>query len=506
MSRSSLRSGAGSLCRRVLFRTPVVAIALAVGAAFLPLKPASATSFELYPYAGYMIFSNDFHPPIKDHVGFGGKAGIYFGHFGIEGNYTQISTELDTAFAGNPNTNLKVQNYGGDLVFRFAPDATVVPYILAGAGNTHIKNDDANTVYPHDAKIFSYDGGVGLLFRLSDMAGLRFEGKDVLFKDSNSQFGTEGEKTTSNFLISGGINLAFGGTKDTDKDGVKDKNDKCPDTPVGCRVDVDGCPIDSDKDGVCDGVDQCADTPAGATVDARGCPSDSDKAGVLDGIDQCPDTPAGVAVDARGCPKDSDGDGVTDDKDQGPDTPAGVAGDGKGCPKDADGDGVTDDKDLCPNTPAGARVDKDGCPIEVTEKETEMLDKGVITVHNINFDTGKSDILPEDETVLNEIGKILIQWPQLKVEVGGHTDSRGTAKANQTLSESRANAVKDWLTSHYPQLTADNLTAVGYGESKPIATNKTKAGMAKNRRVEFKVLNQEEITKYKERRKMLMKE
>src|SRR5262245_48910725 len=501
MSRSSLRSGAGALCKRWVFRTPVVAMAIALAAAFLPLSQAGATSFELYPFAGYMLFDNDIQ--LKDKVGFGGKVGLYFGHLGIEGHYSHISTEADTTIPG-ANLDLAFQNYGGDLVFRLAPDATVVPYILAGAGQVTAKADD-QAVFDVDASRFAYDAGAGLLFRLSDMAGLRFEGKDVIFKDSNGEL-TGDETTLHNFLITGGINLAFGGTKDTDKDGVKDKNDKCPDTPVGCRVDVDGCPIDSDKDGVCDGVDQCADTPAGATVDARGCPSDSDKDGVLDGIDQCPDTPAGVAVDERGCPKDSDGDGVTDDKDQCPDTPAGVAVDERGCPKDSDGDGVSDDKDLCPNTPAGARVDKDGCPIEITEKETEMLDKGVITVRTIEFETAKWDILPQAENTLNEIGKILIQWPQLRIEVCGHSDSRGKTAYNQDLSEKRAGAVRDWLLSHYPQISGDNLTAVGYGESKPVATNKTKAGMAQNRRVEFKVLNPEEITKYKERRKMLMKE
>jgi outer membrane protein OmpA-like peptidoglycan-associated protein len=490
MSRSSLRSGAGALCRRLVVGTPVLAIALALGTAVLPVSQARATSFELQPFAAYALFDKDLH--LKDHVGFGGTAGLYFGHFGIEGNFTDVSTHTDNAAA----TSLKFKNYGGDLAFRFAPEAKVVPYIMAGAGEVQFEN----------AKRFGYDAGAGLLFRLSDVFGLRFQAKDVFTKDSGGEL-TGSNKTMSNFLFTGGLNLAFGGAKkDSDKDGVPDKEDKCPDTPLGCKVDATGCPIDSDKDGVCDGLDQCPDTPVGATVDARGCPKDSDGDGVYDGIDQCPDTPKGVPVDARGCPKDSDGDGVTDDKDQCPDTPPGVKVDEKGCPIDSDGDGVSDDKDLCPNTPPGARVDKDGCPIEVTEKETEMLDKGVITVHNINFDTGKSDILPEDEAVLNEIGKILIQWPQLKIEVGGHTDSRGTKKSNQTLSEARAGAVKDWLTSHYPQIPGDNLTSVGYGESKPVATNKTKAGMAKNRRVEFKVLNQEEITKYKERRKMLMKE
>jgi outer membrane protein OmpA-like peptidoglycan-associated protein len=482
--------------------TPVLAIALALGTAVLPVSQARATSFELQPFAAYSLFDDKLN--LKDHVGFGGTAGLYFGHFGIEGNYTQVSTQVDTG--GASGQDIKFKNYGGDLVFRFAPEAHVVPYIMAGAGQVQFSHDATSTLPAFDAKRFAYDAGVGLLFRLSDVFGLRFQAKDVWAKDSGGEL-TGSNKTLSTFLFTGGLNLAFGHKKkDTDKDGVPDSEDKCPDTPLGCKVDATGCPIDSDKDGVCDGLDQCPDTPAGATVDARGCPSDSDGDGVLDGIDQCPDTPKGVPVDARGCPKDSDGDGVTDDKDQCPDTPAGVKVDEKGCPIDSDGDGVSDDKDLCPNTPAGARVDKDGCPIEVTEKETEMLDKGVITVHNINFDTGKSVILPEDEAVLNEIGKILIQWPQLKVEVGGYTDSRGTAKSNQTLSEARANAVRDWLTSHYPQITADNLSSVGYGETKPLASNKTKAGMAKNRRVEFKVLNQEEITKYKERRKMLMKE
>ena len=500
MSRSSLRSGADALGKRLVARTPALIFAVALLATCLPLKPAAASSFELFPYAGYMLFDNNYTESVKDHLGFGGKAGVYFGALGIEGNFGYVKTQFDTTITG-VLPDIKVTNYGGDLVYRFARESKVVPYILGGAGITKINFDDTSIA---DTSRFSWDGGAGLLFKLGDVLGLRFEGKDIMFKLKNTNTGED--KIHHNFFITGGINLAFGGVKDTDKDGVNDKKDHCPDTPLGCRVDIDGCPIDSDKDGVCDGLDQCADTPAGATVDAKGCPSDSDKDGVLDGIDQCPDTPAGVPVDAKGCPKDSDGDGVTDDKDQCPDTPAGVAVDEKGCPKDSDGDGVSDDKDLCPNTPAGARVDKDGCPIEITDKETQMLDKGRITVHNILFDTAKWDILPASEGVLNEIGQILIQWPQLRIEIGGHTDARGTDKANQTLSDNRAKSVRDWLLAHYPQLNADNLTEVGYGESQPVATNKTKAGMAQNRRVEFKVLNTEELTKYKERRRLLMKD
>jgi OOP family OmpA-OmpF porin len=264
-----------------------------------------------------------------------------------------------------------------------------------------------------------------------------------------------------------------------------------------------GCPIDTDRDGVPDGLDQCPDTPAGATVDERGCPRDSDADGVFDGIDQCPDTPSGVAVDARGCPLDADNDGVPDHLDQCPNTPAGTAVDERGCPRDSDADGVPDNLDLCPNTPAGARVDKDGCPIEVSEKEIQLLDKGLITVRNITFETGKSEILPTSEATLHELGRIFIQWPTLQIEIGGHTDNRGSDALNQTLSESRANAVRDWLMRNYPQIGATQLSTVGYGEGRPIASNANETGRALNRRVEFKVLNQEELRKIQERRRTL---
>jgi OOP family OmpA-OmpF porin len=97
-------------------------------------------------------------------------------------------------------------------------------------------------------------------------------------------------------------------------------------------------------------------------VDANGCPIDSDKDGVCDGLDRCPDTPAGVKVDAKGCPLDSDGDGVPDDLDKCPDTPKGCIVDKDGCPVDSDGDGVCDGLDKCPDTPKGVPVDETGCP------------------------------------------------------------------------------------------------------------------------------------------------
>jgi OOP family OmpA-OmpF porin len=151
------------------------------------------------------------------------------------------------------------------------------------------------------------------------------------------------------------------------------------------------------------------------------------------------------------------------------------------------------------------KVDKDGCPLELNERETELLDKGVITEREIHFATAKWDILPESYPTLDAIGTILIQWPQLHIEVGGHCDARGSDAYNMDLSQKRAQAVLDYLVGKFPQIKRDQYTAQGYGERKPVATNKTVEGMAKNRRVEFKVLNTEELKKEKERREAIQK-
>ncbi|MFN8549472.1 MAG: OmpA family protein, partial [Candidatus Eisenbacteria bacterium] len=237
----------------------------------------------------------------------------------------------------------------------------------------------------------------------------------------------------------------------------------------------------------------------------RGCPSDDDKDGIFDGLDQCPDTPEGAKVDGVGCPVDADLDGVYDGLDRCANTPTGAQVDLEGCPTDADHDGIWDGLDQCPNTPTNARVDAKGCPIEVSEKEVELLDTGKITVRNINFETGKWDLKPESMPVLDEIGAILLNWPELKIEIGGHTDARGSDKFNLELSGERANAVREYLLTRFPSIRAEQYSAKGYGEAMPLASNQTTEGMAKNRRVEFKVLNTDVLKKERERRRLLEK-
>jgi OOP family OmpA-OmpF porin len=214
------------------------------------------------------------------------------------------------------------------------------------------------------------------------------------------------------------------------------------------------CNVDSDGDGICDTNDKCPGTPAGAKVDKSGCPADADGDGVSDGIDQCPNTPAGAKVDAKGCPMDSDGDGVYD--------------------------GI----DKCPNTPAGTKVDETGCPVEVKK----FIDTGLISTTEILFDFNKATLKPESKAPLDAIGNILMQVPDLKIEVGGHTDGVGSDVYNKKLSDARAKTVRDYLVKNFPQINGDNISSAGYGESKPVATNDTKEGQAKNRRVEFKIL------------------
>jgi len=257
---------------------------------------------------------------------------------------------------------------------------------------------------------------------------------------------------------------------------------------------------DSDGDGVLDGSDECPGTPRGAKVDERGCPRDGDGDGVPDGLDKCPGTPKGAVVDESGCPKDGDGDGVSDGLDKCPNTPKGAVVDASGCPKDSDGDGVPDGIDRCANTPAGVAVDDHGCPVDMSKTETEFLDTGVIRASNIRFEFNKADLAPESNRVLDEIGTILVQWPELQVEIAGHTDSKGSEKYNQRLSEARAQSVRDYLVAKFPKIVETNLTVKGYGESSPIASNDTEQGRAQNRRVEFTVLNKETLKREVERK------
>jgi len=188
---------------------------------------------------------------------------------------------------------------------------------------------------------------------------------------------------------------------------------------------------------------------------------------------------------------DSDNDGVPDNLDKCPGTPAGVAVDKDGCPLDSDNDGVYDYLDKCPGTPAGVKVDKDGCPPPVVQEvkpqpkvEKEIIEKGRTTL-KVLFDTNKSVIKKGYFADVDALAGVMQQYPDLNVTIEGHTDNVGKDAYNKKLSQRRADAVKAYLVKK--GIDANRLTAIGYGEERPIADNATKAGKAENRRVEAAV-------------------
>ncbi len=228
-------------------------------------------------------------------------------------------------------------------------------------------------------------------------------------------------------------------------------------------------PADRDNDGITDPNDKCPDVPGIAKYD--GCPiPDTDKDGINDEVDKCP-TVAGLAK-YEGCPiPDTDSDGINDEEDKCP-TVAGLAK-YEGCPiPDTDGDGVNDEEDKCP-TIAGV-AENAGCPLIK------------FNASNVQFASGTSTLTSKSKTELNKLVPIMnTQYPDIKVSIEGHTDNTGKAESNQKLSENRAASVKKYLVSK--GISADRLTTSGFGADRPIEDNKTAAGKAKNRRVEFKL-------------------
>ena len=298
---------------------------------------------------------------------------------------------------------------------------------------------------------------------------------------------------------------------DLDSDKVPDYRDSCLNTPAGVPTDPTGCPLDLDRDGVPDYRDSCLNTPPNVPVSSTGCPPDADADGVPDYMDKCPQTPAAAQgkVGSDGCPLDTDGDGVFDYVDSCPNTPPAIATDATGCPRDADGDGVPDYLDRCAGTPsaakgkvdaAGCLLDTDGdsiadyidnCPTiegvasnygcpEVAQAVKQIFEKALA---GLEFQLGAAVIEPVSYELLDQIAAVMTENADYILLVYGHTDSTGVVESNLLLSEKRANAVKDYIENK--GIAPDRIIAKGFGDTKPLASNATEEGRAKNRRVEF---------------------
>ena len=316
--------------------------------------------------------------------------------------------------------DLSYYGVDGTIKYNFLDGTTIDPYLGVGGGYTWVDEIGAGTL----------NGTVGLNIWFSENVGLTLQ---TAYKHAFEDY------LSTHFQHTAGISIKFGGT-DTDGDGIFDKDDACPD--VAGIAAFNGCP-DTDGDGIEDSKDSCPNEAG--TAELNGCP-DSDGDGIADKDDKCP-TVAGPAAN-QGCPW--------------PDT---------------DGDGVLDKDDKCPSVKG--TVANNGCP-EVSEEVQKTLNAYAKT---ILFDTGKSSIKSQSEAVLADIIKILNEYPNSKFTVEGHTDSVGSDKLNQDLSDSRAAAVKDYLVKN--GIDEFRLSSKGYGESKPIDKNTTAAGRANNRRVEI---------------------
>lgn len=329
------------------------------------------------------------------------------------------------------------------------------PYIYAGGGFTNFNN----TTYAKGLV------GVGSNFWVLPFLGLNAHlSYDKIF--ANDKY----------LHLGAGIKFRFGKARDTDKDGIADKDDRCP-TEFGLK-ELKGCP-DSDGDGVADIDDKCPATPAGVKVDIAGCPLDADSDGIADYLDKCPETPAGVKVDAAGCPLDADNDGIADYLDKCPDTPAGAKVDAAGCPLDTDADGVPDYMDKCPATPAGEKVGADGCPVVEVSKVAEIAKV-------VYFDFNVSTFKAMYNNDLDAVVTFMKENTALKLNIDGYADEIGTAAYNLKLSDKRAANVIKYLIKK--GVANDRLIKTAYGKSNPAADNSTEEGRSKNRRVEIKTV------------------
>lgn len=201
---------------------------------------------------------------------------------------------------------------------------------------------------------------------------------------------------------------------------------------------------------------------------------DSDGDGIVDSSDLCPDTPKNAPVNERGCPTDSDGDGVSDYLDKCAETPVGVPVNIDGCPADGDRDGVPDKLDRCPDTPEGLSVDSSGCSPSRRKKVSMMF--------NVEFDSNSTNVQEMYQLLLKRAAEFMKKYPGTIATIEGHTDSRGNAEHNLEISQIRADSVKSYLVENLG-IDPSRIQAVGYGESRPVADNKTSAGRERNRRV-----------------------
>ena len=402
---------------------------------------------ELFDVSDYNILEAPSRLEVGYYVGDGIVATLAGSVNSIDNVYeSRVNDMTYVSVDGGLRYNLR-ELYNGSDVFN--------PYLGVGGSYQFIE----------DISFGTFNGTLGFDVRVAENLFVNIQTTyKHAFEDGSGVFAADGPRHFQHFA---GIKFAWGAT-DSDGDGIPDNKDECPDTPG--LEEFNGCP-DTDGDGIKDSEDECPNVAGPA--ETNGCP-DTDGDTVLDKDDECPETPGLVAL--NGCP-DTDGDGIADKDDECPNE-AGLAK-FDGCP-DTDGDGIADKDDKCPNEAGIAELD--GCPRPAapTMEEQEQLNAYART---ILFETNKSAIKTQSAETLQDIIAILEKYPDSNFSIDGHTDSVGSEAYNQTLSNERANSVLRYLVNG--GIDKDRLSAEGFGETKPIASNKTAAGRQQNRRTEI---------------------
>ncbi len=507
--------------KKILFTLLSLAFVLNVSAQTADKKWNIGLHAGVTQYRGDL--GNDFYKTNSVFYGFGG---ISFSRYVMEHfDVSLFLTKGEVGFKGD-TSGFHLQVTTGTFNFRLnilGPDAIINPYLFVGGGAMIFDKDLTVNKSRFDYAAPSF--GAGLNIHMGPVLILNLQ-EMVLYSTNDKRDGVVANTNDAYLMHSVGLTFNFGHKKDADNDGVADRKDKCPDTPKGIMVDSKGCPVDKDKDGVADYQDECPDVAGvvalkgcpdkdgdgvadkddqcpdvagtialkgcpdkdgdgiadkddrcpdvAGTVEMKGCP-DADKDGVADIDDKCPNTKAGYKVDATGCPMDNDKDGIVNEEDACPDVAGLVVF--KGCP-DTDGDGVADNEDRCP-TVKGTIANK-GCP-EMTKQEVKKITE---IASKIFFETGSAKLKAVSLGQLDALVDILKKYEGANLTIEGHTDNVGDDAYNMTLSQKRTESVKEYLMSK--GILESRLTAQGFGETKPIADNKTNTGRAQNRRVELK--------------------
>lgn len=439
---------------------------------------------------------NDFYNTGGTLYGFGGLSFSRYivNHFDLNVLIAKgaVGFHEDTLHFSNSFTSILLNARFNILADKYA----VLPYLFVGGGAMLFDKDIDVDAAKTDWIAPSFGGGINVKLGPGIMLNVQ---ETFLYSSNDKRDGVEANENDMYLLHSIGITYNFGKKKDADKDGISDYKDKCPQTPASVAVDKLGCPLDKDADGVADymddcpdiagnkelkgcpdkdgdGVadkdDMCKDTPG--LVALSGCP-DADKDGIADIEDKCPETNPRYKVDVLGCPVDNDQDGIFNEDDLCPEL-AGTATT-KGCP-DKDADGIADSEDTCPDV-AGILANK-GCP-EIAKEDSVKITN---IASKIFFETNSDKLKVASQAQLDELVIILKKYETANLTIEGHADSQGADDFNLKLSQKRTDSVKTYLMSK--GIMESRLTAVGFGETVPIADNNTSEGRAKNRRVELK--------------------